>query len=66
VLKIIKQDWKHLVTIIKKSESLRDLSTSEEYTRWRNLTLAIVPMMPHSEARPLQVVEEPIKKKSMS
>jgi hypothetical protein len=61
VLEIIKQDWKHLVLV--EIEGLRDPSTSEEYTRWRDL---VVSAMPYIGVRSSQTVEELFKRKRIS
>jgi hypothetical protein len=41
-------------------------STSKEYTRWRNLTLAIVPRMLYSKVGPSQVIKEFVKRKRVN
>jgi len=44
VVKNIKQDWKLLVLVKKKSDDLRDPVTSEKYPKWRNPSLVTIPM----------------------
>jgi chromosome segregation ATPase len=44
-------------------KGLRDLSASEEYTKWRDLPTSA---MPYSEVRSFQAVEEPSKRKRIS
>ena len=46
VLKIIKQDWRHLV--LAEIEGLRDPSASEGYVKWRD---SVVSAMPYVEAK---------------
>ena len=41
-------------------------STSKEYTRWRNLTLTIVPRMLYSKVGPSQVIKELVKRKRVN
>jgi hypothetical protein len=61
VLEIIKQDWKHPVSV--EIEGLKDPSASGGYARWRDL---VVSAMPCVGVKSPKTVEEPIKRKRVN
>ena len=60
VLKIIKQDWKHLVLV--EIKGLRGPSTSEGYARWRDLAASTTI---NEEVESPQTEKKPIKRKKV-
>ena len=58
VLRIIRQDWRHLVLV--EIKGMGDPSASEGYARWRDLAASTVI---NKEVKPSQIEEKPIKRK---